>query len=289
MTVVELPRRTFTLGGSTLPAAAGVDPYTDPIMLWLELTGRWSKPESEAMRWGKRLEPLVAVAVHDDATIPFQYPGDEFRDVDRPWLVGHTDGMIGDDLLEIKSTATARHLEAPPLHWQAQCQTYLHLTGLDRALLAVLCSGSHLQTFELERDDEAIGYLLDAGERFVGYLERDERPPVDHRSREALLALYPHAGETRLRADKQTRDLIRLAQARREQEEAAHRQREAIENEIRARMGDANVLVGPDDTPLVRWSNVTSRRIDTARLKTERPDVYQAWSAETTTRRFTIL
>jgi putative phage-type endonuclease len=193
MTVVQLPTR-FTVGGSEAAAAAGIDPHRSRVALWLEKTGRVERPETEAMRWGTLLEPLIIFELEERGYHVFHL-GLEYTDEshERSWLRGHPDGFVRyeDDrerdvldpmLLEIKTVGQWAKREwngEPPPAYVAQIQHYLHLTGLDRALLAVLVGGQKLELTTIERNQRAIDLLLLLEEQFYGFLQRDELPPPD--------------------------------------------------------------------------------------------------------------
>lgn len=56
---------------------------------------------------------------------------------------------------------------------------------------------------------------------------------------------------------------------------------------LEAILGDAEVgLV--DDTPAVRWTYVTSRRLDQRKLKEHAPDLVEQCTVDSVTRRFTV-
>ena len=60
----------------------------------------------------------------------------------------------------------------------------------------------------------------------------------------------------------------------------------ALQDEIKAHMGDSELLVaGPYK---VTYKNVTSSRVDTTALKKALPDIAAQYTKTTTTRRFTI-
>lgn len=61
---------------------------------------------------------------------------------------------------------------------------------------------------------------------------------------------------------------------------------EAIRNELKAYMGDAEELRAGEY--LVTWKPVTSSRIDTRALREALPDVAREYTKETTTRRFIV-
>src|SRR5438477_1982370 len=162
MTVVQLPTR-FTIGGSEAAAAAGIDPHRSRVGLWLEKTGRIEREETEAMRWGKLLEPVIFEELrerdYDVEQWTWKPPG--MASAEAPWRTGRPDGGWDDALgvVEVKTVGQWAKREwdgQPPLAYVAQCQHYLHLTGRDRALLAVLVGGQRLELTEIERNDRWI-------------------------------------------------------------------------------------------------------------------------------------
>jgi putative phage-type endonuclease len=309
MTVVPL-RKVEPIGGSEAAAAAGIDPHCSRLQLWLYKTGRAERPETEAMRWGTAIEPLIfealrergiAYARRDDLVRLHIDQGDPFEKTDdaRPWMIGHPDGLvIGGDgategLLEVK---TAGHWsgrewrDGVPFAYQAQVQHYLHLTGLERALLACLVAGQKLELVWLRRDQRAIDLLLSLEEDFYGYLVRDEPPLAKEDDREALAAMFPEATagrKVRLVGDDWA--LYRELRARREQREAVDRQVEVLTNMLKQVMGEAELAIGPHDEDVISWRNVESQRVDVTALREKWPGVAAEFVKTTTTRRFALL
>lgn len=68
--------------------------------------------------------------------------------------------------------------------------------------------------------------------------------------------------------------------------EEAQGEAEAIRDELKAYMGDAEELRAGEY--LVTWKPVTSSRIDTRALREALPDVAREYTRETTTRRFVV-
>lgn len=288
--VVQLPAR-VTLGGSDAAAAADIDPYCSPVMLWLYKTGRAKRPQTEAMRWGNRLEPVIVEALRDEGrNVTYPLVG-EVSDPARPWLVGHPDGTVDGDLLEVKTANTWAHAANGdvPLAYNAQAQVYMHLTGLHRALLATLVAGQRLELREVARDDRALAILLDLAANFMGYVQRDEPPPAGPNDREALGILYPeHEPGRVIRADKALQDAVYDLRARKAQADVIKVQVTELENEVKAAMGDAETLIGLFDQPLASWKATTSTRVDVKELRRQRPELANLFTTETTTRRFTV-
>lgn len=82
--------------------------------------------------------------------------------------------------------------------------------------------------------------------------------------------------ETKARELRQLQALIDEAQA----------EAEALKDQIKAAMGDAETVQAGEYK--ITWKPVKSSRIDTAALKKALPDVAQAFTRETTTRRFCV-
>lgn len=295
MNVVPLTR--VQLGGSSAAAAAGVDPYRSRIMLWLELTGRVQRDESEAMRWGRLIEPLIfdELAAREYEVEP---AGDvELRDAERPWLVGHPDGWARvddeDALVEVKTAGPwAWQGDEPPVAYVAQVQHYLHLSGLNVGLLAVLVAGQKLHVHTIRRQERAIELLLRLEAEFVGYVQRDTPPPVDgsDSAREALGLLYPQARQgASVRLTGEAWEWCKALAARKAQAKALDAQITELENRLKAVMGEAETAVSPFDAPALRWPTVESTRLDVARLKAELPTIHAEYAATTTTRRFSVV
>lgn len=68
--------------------------------------------------------------------------------------------------------------------------------------------------------------------------------------------------------------------------EEAQQEAEAIKDAIKAQMGDSEELRAGEYK--ITWKSVTTARIDTTALKKAMPDVAQAFTRETTTRRFCV-
>ena len=66
----------------------------------------------------------------------------------------------------------------------------------------------------------------------------------------------------------------------------AQAEAEALKDQIKAAMGDAESVQAGEYK--ITWKPVKSSRIDTAALKKAMPDVAQAFTRETTTRRFCV-
>lgn len=299
--------RIVTVGGSEIAAVVGLDPYCSPVMLAARKLGMVPDVhESEAMTWGKRLEPLIADALEQDGYGIVPAPADGYRDPERKWCVGHPDRFVTGAwqgsraepgpraVLEIKTMnqwAHAHNGTVAPVRYQCQGQWYMHLTGLDRVVFAGLVGGQSLHVAEFERDDDAIAILLDHAEAFVKLVRRGQLPETigSESERGDLLQLFPDAAQGQVvRLDREHWHALRELRARREQLARVKEQAEALENRIKLFMGHAERAISPHDDEVVRWANVQSRRVDTTALKAAHPEIAEEFTTVTTTRRFTV-
>lgn len=248
----------YVLGGSTIAAAAGIDPYRSRIELWAEMTEKMPRREAgEAAEWGLRLEPAIRQAVEERGYEVMPAPDVTLRD-DTPWLVGHLDGYVGAVPIDIPDypTRTRGVLEVKtcgpyvkgweddgvPIPYVAQVSAYMYLADLEWSLLACLVGGQRLELRAVERDDGLIAMLLEAGEEFIIHCRNNEPPAPDgsKATAEVLKRLYPtaHKGvSVKLTAAEmeQVRELRKERKALKEREAGVRE----LENLIKYRLGDA--------------------------------------------------
>lgn len=294
MTVTNIVRPA-PIGGSEIAAACGIDPHKSRVMLWLEKTGRVVREESEAMRWGTALEPVIIAALREQGHDVYGDGGAEATDPARPWLIGHPDGFLGmDTVLEVKTAGVYAHrgFEGVPFQYQAQGQLYLHLTGRDRLLVAILVGGQRLELHELDRDERAIRGMLGLAERFWQHVQTNEPPAPDssESSREAMAMMWPeHKPGHKVRLMGSAWEAYQELRRRRAQADVLKAQILTLENTLKATMGDAEQAIGPHDEHALTWRTTEAKRIDVTRLRRDRPEIAAEYETATPTRRFVVL
>jgi putative phage-type endonuclease len=275
-----------TIGGSEAAAACGLDPHRSRVQLWLEKTGRVPGPdESEAMRWGTRLERVIAGVLQDEHGLSlskvkaaglFLVPPPAFMHghPDYYWLNAEDDET---GIVEIKTTGpwNARlWAEGTPAQPLLQVQHYLALTGLRLGMVACLIGGQRLVVRRCDRDERIIEHMLRLEEEFVGLVESDTPPDPDARDVEALGLLYPEARAGVVQLTEEDYALAVEFKARKAQLKRVESACDAIKAKLCARLGEYQVGVY-EGRPLVKWTEVTSQHAA--------KDAY-----ESTYRRFTV-
>jgi predicted phage-related endonuclease len=168
---------------------------------WMKLKGMLDSdiPDNERMKAGRYLEGAIAQWFCDEEEKTLKINRFIYHHPDFPWMIATPDYFIDDaegpGILEIKNTnrnfldrwedgkiANAAHAQA--LH-------YLAVTGLDYAYIAVLVGGNKFISRRIDRDEEAIDFLVEAEVAFHASLENNNPPDWEGDDMELLAQLYP--------------------------------------------------------------------------------------------------
>ena len=291
-----LKLRKSGLGGSDAGAVCGVNPYSSPMKVYLDkISEKTEQFDNEAMRQGRDLEEYVAKRFTEETGLLVRRSRKLYRSRNHPFMLADIDRLIvGEEAgLECK-TANAFQAEqwksgAIPSHYLMQCIHYMAVTGKKRWYLAVVILGKEFQYRRIERDEEMIQRLITIEEKFWKsnvMLNQLPEPDGSHYCDEALEELYQRPKETREipligfdeRLAKREKIMKTIAKLEKEQKR--------IEQEVKLFLKDheaaSSELFG------VRWANVDTKRLDTKRLKEERPEIYKEFLSTTCSRRLFI-
>lgn len=182
--------RSHFIGGSDAAAVMGLSPYTTPVELWQEKTGRKRKDPVDPMRAkilarGHKLEPFIREMAIDKLRerglkVELVACNERYRDDEFPFLSCEIDFelrltgeiVIGGQLLNLKRehinvdaksvTGFARKkwgmedTEDVPIEYACQFQHGLMITDRNLCLVAALRSFDDVDLFWTQRDDETI-------------------------------------------------------------------------------------------------------------------------------------
>lgn len=178
--------RSQGVGGSDVAAICGVSKWSSAYALWAKKTGRISDDsgESEAMLWGKLLEPVIGaefVRRHPELDVDLK-PG-SWASVERPWQIVNPDGIYRKadgsfGVLEIKTAAYEDDWQlGVPKYYRTQVQWYLQAFGFSEARVMVLFRGNKPEEFVVPADEFEQSVNLSMVEEFVKCW-RDDVPPA---------------------------------------------------------------------------------------------------------------
>lgn len=284
------------IGGSDAGAICGLNPYASPMSVYLDKTSDdVSDEDNEAMRQGRDLEDYVARRFMEESGLKVHRSNMMYRNKEHPFMLADVDRLVvGQDTgLECK-TASAYNADKwkdgeIPAHYMIQCLHYMAVTGKREWYIAVVILGQDFKYAKITWDEGMIQNLIAIETDFWnshivpgimpepdGSKACDEVLEQYFRSsrKDSAIPLIGFDGKLERRAELD--ELI----GRLEQEQ------KQIDQEIKLYMKENEIAF--NDHYRVTWSNVNSARLDTKRIKAERPDVYQDFLNVATSRRFTV-
>lgn len=268
-----LAERRSGIGASEAAAALGLSPFETPLELYLRKIGELpDAEETEAMRWGSRLEPLIAEA-YEEATGHRVVREQQFRRADgRPHLFATVDAVGSAGLVEFKTLSAFKSgslgeegTDDLPEHWLVQAHQQMAVFGEDHVHFAVLVGGQRFRTFHVDRNDLVVEALLTGVDTFWSMVQSRVPPPATAWDAGMLSALRPeegkaiaiHAPDVLDAADRYAEIGRRIRELQEDRDGARARLLEA--------MGDAAIATLPDGRELAR--KVVSRKGYTVEAK----------------------
>lgn len=290
------------IGASDVAAIAGLSPWATPMTVWLDKTGQLPDEDSDPMRWGRRLETVVADAFHDDTGLWIVHPQHQITDPEKPWRRSTLDGYVADGPntapadshgpAEIKTTSQAVW-DRPPDHVLLQVQWQMLLAEHPQATVIALHAdrGFRLTVHHVDADpglQDVLGQIVD--DFWHHHVVAGVEPPADGltATSEAIRAAWPDS-EAGLIVERPDLDQTwrRLLDVRAEAKALAERQAE-LENTLKAAMTDAEILHVTDGITAATWKTTVSNRLDQKALTAAHPDIAAQFTRPTTSRRFLV-
>lgn len=292
---IETNRQSF-IGGSDAGTILGVNPYKSRYTLWAEKCGyiEPEQPTSLRVKMGHLLEPTVADLWMEETGKKCRVDNSEYSLKEYPYLVGHIDRrVIGENSgLEIKTVSQfdkSDYAEGEAKEmWRAQCVFYMAVTGCTKWYLAILRGFNEIYFMEVERNEEEIEAVISSCSAFWQSV-KDQIPPVvdgSDSTRDTLDSMWDGVNDTEVVDLTNVSGLLDdLSVLKHDKDEIIDKEEE-IKNRIRAELGEYQV--GAVGRWKVIWKPQETKRLDTTRLKAERPDIYEQYSKTTESRSLRI-
>lgn len=284
------------IGGSDVGAICGVNPYSSAMKVFQDKTGETAEEQdNEAIRIGHDLEDYVAKRFMEATGLKVRKSNFMYRSVEHPFMIADVDRLvIGEDAgLECK-TASAYNTDKwadgnIPLHYIMQCYHYMAVTGKRTWYIAAVILGREFTYRRLEWDDELVGRLTAIEENFWNnHVVPGVIPPPDgSRACDEVLEQYFHTARKA-----STVELVGFDEKLRRREEILgfiselQEEQKQIEQEVKLFMQDNEMA--SSGRFKVSWKNVETTRLDTARIRAEKPELYADYASTTCYRRFEV-
>lgn len=284
------------IGGSDAGAICGVNPYSSAMKVFRDKTSDVVEElDNEAVRIGHDLEDYVAQRFMEATGLKVRKSNFMYRSMEHPFMIADVDRLVvGEDAgLECK-TASIYNADKwedgnIPLHYVMQCCHYMAVTGRRTWYIAAVILGKEFTYRKLEWDDNLIGRLIELEENFWSdhVVPRVIPSPDGSKACDEVLEQYFHTARKESRIE-----LVGFDEKLRRREEILgfiselQEEQKQIEQEVKLFMGDNESA--SSQCYRVSWGNVDSTRLDTKRIKAERPEIYSDYAKVSHSRRFEV-
>ena len=284
------------IGGSDAGAICGVNPFSSAMKVFKDKTSEEvEEQDSEAIRIGHDLEDYVAQRFMEATGLKVRKSNFMYRNKEHPFMIADVDRLIvGEDAgLECK-TASAYNADKwadgdIPLHYVMQCYHYMAVTGKRTWYIAAVILGREFTYRKLEWDGELVSRLIAIEEDFWNnHVVPGIIPPPDgSKACDEVLEQYFHTARKA-----STVKLEGFDEKLRRREEilgyisALQEEQKQIEQEVKLFMKDNEYA--DSGSFRVSWKNIDSTRLDAARIRAERPELYADYGKVSHCRRFEV-
>ena len=269
--VGQLDRSTY-LGGSDVAAILGVSPWTTPFMLFQKKTGAYVEELTPAKRRilerGARWEPIVLEMMIDELTdrghdVEVIATGQRYLDPHLSFLAAEIDAELLVDGEPVNAEMkTAGYFAAGawgeydsnevPIYYLAQVMHGLMIQPRRRAVVAAVTGFDERPMIRwVERDEETISAIRAREVEFWQRIQSGDAP--DPVTPEDVTWLYPKDSGATLEADIALLEACGDLKALKANAKELDAQMELLATKVKARMGEAAALLGPNGKPIATW------------------------------------
>lgn len=255
--------RESVIGGSDVSAlfvddaGKSLNPYKSAYGLWLEKMklDTQSVEETDAMYWGKVLEPYIATRYGAETGRVISPIGFTIcQSADCPYLgttpdysIETAEGHEGPGLLSIKNVDLWRFIrqrwdeDEIPAFIQIQLQAELAATGRGWGSFALLVGGNRFRWLDVERNDRFIQVLKQRVVEFKRRLDDRDPPPIDasESTTEALKRLYGVDNGETVKLDAAALELAMAHEQAKADIKALEERKRGLYNQLLATIGSA--------------------------------------------------
>lgn len=262
-----LAERRKGIGGSDVGPIMGLSPHRTAVEIFQDKRGLLpEEPETDEMRWGKTLEPVIRQAYTDrtglavllpDSPTPLKHP-------QNPFMLANLDGFTETGrIFEAKTSFSAQRwgmegTDDVPAEYLFQVQHYMAVTGYPVADIAVLIGGNTFRIYTVEADLEIHAMLVEVESEFWRRVQ--ENDPPEPRSPSDCDALWGGVGKKtkRLVASPDIEESVRRLREIKDTMIQLDRAADDEKLKIMREMREAEVLVDPFGMKLATWKTTRS-------------------------------
>lgn len=288
-----LKQRQKGIGGSDIGAILGISKWKTPLDIYNDKKNEiQEQTENEYQYWGIALENVVMDRFERDNNIKLIRHPDIKASDDYDWAIANIDAITNDNkkILEVKTAgAYAKNewgdelTDDVPLNYLAQVQWYLFVYKLKEAYLSALIGGNQYKQYNITRDDELIGMMVDKAKDFYNNHILKNIPPEPVNAQE-VLKLYPQSVSNELLASDEYVSKIKELKELKAQGKDIDKKIDELEFEIKNYLKENDTLISIDGKVLCTWKTQSRTSVDTKALKEKAPEIWEQYKKTTENR-----
>ena len=252
--------------------------------------------DNEAMRQGRDLEDYVAQRFSEATGLKVRRANAIYQSEAHPLLLADFDRLIvgqkaGLECKTVSPFSADKWADGKiPAHYLAQVDHYLAVSGFDCWYVAALIFGRELVIHKIVTDKQVLFDLIDKEERFWTNHVVPQIPPAPNGcdcDTQQINQLYEVDDRDKTADLSALHGLLDKRQELSTRIEQMEQEKTAIEQQVKLKMQDAAYGTAPGYK--VSWVSSESKRVDSQRLRKEQPDIFNQYSKNVSSRRFTIV
>lgn len=289
--------RTKFLGSSDAAGVLGLSRWATPLSVWAEKTGNIVLPEkeSEAIELGRELESYVAKRFSRITGKKVARVNEPYHHKKHPFLAAQIDRRIVGEkaILEAKTASAWKAKEWKdgdiPMEYIIQVYHQLAVTGVEKAYIAVLIGNQEFKWKEINRDEKVLNDLVKKEVHFWNTFVVPNVMPTTIKKQDAdtLDALFPVAEEGKeIVLPENANQLCDSLEAFKEDKKNLEGLIDQTENELKAFIKGNEI--GVTSLRKIFWTNQSRKSLDTKKLKSDNPELYDTYAKVNNIRVFKI-
>lgn len=302
VSTIDLPKtdwlkyRKKGITGTDAGAICGLNPYSSAFQIYQDkITDEIEEFDNESMRQGRDLEEYVARRFSEETGLKVRRANAIFQNEENPFMLADFDRLIVGQKAGLECKTVSPYSSDKwndgniPLHYQMQVQHYLAVSGFDCWYIAAVIFGREFLIRKIERDEELINYLIDIERGFwynnvlAGIMPE---PDGSDNCSEMIAKMYFKGQKNKTIKLSGYKEILDRRADLDKLIKKMEKEKKEIDQKIKMEMQDATVAL--EAGYKISWSNFEQNKLDTKKLKEEKPDIYKEYCKSSTNRRFTV-
>lgn len=252
--------------------------------------------DTEYTHFGTLLEPIVRKEFTTRTGIKVRQKHMILQSEEYPFMTANLDGTINDNgemtIFEAKTASAFKQdiwEEGIPAPYILQIQHYMAVTGAKRTYIAAIVGGNHFYCHMMERDEEMIEKIILMEKHFweenvLGGIE--PVPDGSEATTSYFNSKFSHSNGETITLPEEVIPICEEYERLSKQLKDVEVAKNAAGNQLKNYLKEAETgIVG---NRKISWKQINKSSIDTKRLKTEKPDIYNDYLTQSQYRRLLV-